>query len=517
MNKNRVLKYILLLVYTVLLCFFFSPSDSPFLKTKFIFLLTTFSLFVFLDLWIEKLFRIVLILSAVISLITFPTFVVYGKIDSGFIESALYTNVAQSVSYAKTLNLWVFLIAILFFVSCLFIAYYKPFNKLPKIKNTFVKLLSFLLIAVSFYPSINKYREDSTLEPQYYIFTQPIYHIVKIPYLSYSTLKVQKELDNIKQKQDSWEIVQNTNNQAERLVVVIGESLGKNLLHSYGFPLKNTPFIDSSKVIQFNNYLSFASHTVPSLFNTLKVGKNRSKLAFENNLVTLAQKLGYEVTWISNQTKIGRHETPISRIAAYSDTTIYLNNSQKIGVETKDIKLLSYLPYFSAKKGKQMLVLHMKGSHPSIQDRVIGEYEQFYVNEDLSCHSKVVEQTDDILRNVYEALLETKDSFKMIYFSDHGLTYKEEKLVHGNSKQSYQVPLLYWSSDMTDRQEIDVFRQGSDFLHFFSEVLGVQTANIKRPYKFISDQEYLKEDELILFDSIPYNTLEDIPLPVLSN
>ncbi len=138
-----------------------------------------------------------------------------------------------------------------------------------------------------------------------------------------------------------------------------------------------------------------------------------------------------------------------------------------------------------------MTVLHMYGSHPTSCDRTRGEYDEFIKSEELSCYNKTIKKLDAFLENVHSALNKTHESFCMIYFSDHGLMIEDNyTLVHSSEvKEAYNIPLLLWSSDIDSTIYVNEMRTSRDFLHLFTEVLGVRTSNIERDYNFISEDK----------------------------
>ncbi len=73
----------------------------------------------------------------------------------------------------------------------------------------------------------------------------------------------------------------------------------------------------------------------------------------------------------------------------------------------------------------QLIVLHLMGSHPQACDRTGGKYAEFVQSKETSCYLYTMTQTDDLLSKLYGQLRNSGDSFSMVYFSDHGLAFKE--------------------------------------------------------------------------------------------
>lgn len=54
-----------------------------------------------------------------------------------------------------------------------------------------------------------------------------------------------------------------------------------------------------------------------------------------------------------------------------------------------------------------------------------GKYAEFVQSKETSCYLYTMTQTDDLLSKLYAQLRNSGDSFSMVYFSDHGLAFKE--------------------------------------------------------------------------------------------
>lgn len=81
----------------------------------------------------------------------------------------------------------------------------------------------------------------------------------------------------------------------------------------------------------------------------------------------------------------------------------------------------------------------------------------------------------------------------MVYFSDHGLAFKErgkevQYLAHDDKfQQNFQVPFMVLSSDDKAHRKIKARRSANDFLSFFSQWTGISAKEIQPNYRFISE------------------------------
>ena len=117
-----------------------------------------------------------------------------------------------------------------------------------------------------------------------------------------------------------WDI-QSFTPKYKNYILIIGESMRKDYMSLYGFPLKTTPFLERVKGTVFENYYSAAPNTQPSLQHTLYRAE-KGETVYTDNIISLAKKAGVKTYWISNQGKIGEFDTMASRIGQSADETV---------------------------------------------------------------------------------------------------------------------------------------------------------------------------------------------------
>ncbi len=300
-------------------------------------------------------------------------------------------------------------------------------------------------------------------------------------------------------KPATWAIEKKGNKASQNIVVVVGESVRKDFLHAYGFPVSNTPFIANSPNIKFNNYISVAFSTIASLLRTIVLPEpNLKDYQMNNSVVTLAKKAGYKTYWLSNANRIWINDAnpyPTSIVAEQSDFVRFISQNL-MGHEDSDM-----LPYLDGilsedSDASKFIVFHMLGSHPNACDRTYGKYDEFVNSKEVSCYIKTIRMLDDFLKTIHQKLENANKPYTLIYFSDHGVMLKDESFVHsGSVQETFNVPLLLWNDTITTSKEINATRRGFDFLHFMSEVFDIKTKNINLKYKFISEDK--NEDTII--------------------
>ncbi len=510
MTLKNYKPYIYILILSLLQSFYFLGSHEEPLHTKIFFTITSFLICILLGSFSKKLFNIFIIFSLLVTCVIFPTIKIYGAIDYPLINSVFYSNKISGASYLKALNSG---ILIPLFLLAIFSFFLVRKNMNFHLDNKFKIIALAILI---FFP-IRRGLINSNPDLYKYFYILPVNKVLKAGHYYFLTKKEKKNFINALKKSDSWKIIARPKELPKKnIVVVIGESVRKDFLHSYGFPIKNTPFIDDSNRIQFEDYISVATHTVQSLTHTIALSDNLIDYNVANNIISLSKKAGYKTYWISVQGMFGQYSSPISEIGLQANFHYFLPKDKWI--HQKDDAMLPHFKEVMKDTAKQkVIVLHMQGSHPLACDRTGGIYDEFIKSDELSCYNKSIKDLDELLKNVYTELTKTGEDFDMIYFSDHGLKIKEDGyILHGNSKECHQVPLLLWSNKIKETKKIKATRTGKDFLHLFSEILAIKTKNIQRNYQFISeDKNDDKEIEVNSNGRKKYKDLESNPIRLI--
>lgn len=82
--------------------------------------------------------------------------------------------------------------------------------------------------------------------------------------------------------------------------------------------------------------------------------------------MALAAKAGYSTWWISNQGKLGEHDTRISVIASDAEHATFLKKGSFASRKTDDKLLLQETERALADTSSPKIIfLHMMGSHPN--------------------------------------------------------------------------------------------------------------------------------------------------------
>ncbi|MBF1995361.1 sulfatase-like hydrolase/transferase, partial [Serratia symbiotica] len=170
------------------------------------------------------------------------------------------------------------------------------------------------------------------------------------------------DLEATTMKQPDWVVSTMARNNGN-YIIIIGESMRRDHMSLFGYPLQTTPFLDSVNGQFYSNYISTAPNTFESLPRTLALSSGENT-TIANNVVTLAKAAGMKTHWLSNQGMLGQFDTPVSKVAMFSDTHHFLKKGDFQSRNTDDDDLLPLLQNALQEKSQDNLyVLHLMGSH----------------------------------------------------------------------------------------------------------------------------------------------------------
>jgi glucan phosphoethanolaminetransferase (alkaline phosphatase superfamily) len=227
---------------------------------------------------------------------------------------------------------------------------------------------------------------------------------------------------------------------------------------------------------------------VPCIFTRATL-KHKEIMARETSLLNLFKKHGFHTTWISMNDFYRKGNLPISAIAESADEKIF-----RFGLDefAKDSYLL---PYFhntinKHKAGRQLIVLHLKGSHFNYRKRYTTDFAVFKPDrcESTTCNTNAYDNsilfTDYMLWRFIQAL--KNQEALLFYVSDHGESLGETDergqvyWQHGQLERIEQrmVPMHVWASSRFIAKYPDRFaaleRRANTALshdHFFRSVV----------------------------------------------
>lgn len=249
-------------------------------------------------------------------------------------------------------------------------------------------------------------------------------------------------------------------------ILVVGESLSKRHLSSYGYQRDTTPFINTSEPIQFENAYSSHTHTMETLSLALTQSNQYNELDYfqSASLISLFNQAGFQTAWISNQISAGVWDNLVSALAQESEYVRFINSNVGKSDHTRKLddalvnELAEYLQQADLSRN-QFIVLHMMGSHIRYCDRTKDkaiplEHLPFYVYLDKQddCYDQSVIFTDRILQDIHTLASSYKAFTSLTYLSDHGEDVFSHLGHDANKFNEYmaEIPFVIWPSDKFD-------------------------------------------------------------------
>ena len=437
--------------------------------------------------------KVVLGLYSLVAALYFPFSRAYGSPNFNTLLALHATNVEESTEIFTIFPWYNYVVSTVIFILGVIAVRRKATSK-PHWHITNTVCLVFCVVVFFVQPIRNQvYGGVFALKDSGY----PAFRFVKDVIVNNNeVLEEVQRMAELSGKKDTWHVTA-VKPKYHTYVVVIGESARRDALGAFGGHWDNTPFSSSVNGYLFTNYMSASASTQKSLGLTLnRVVKDKPQ--YQDSFITLANRAGFQTWWFSNQGQIGEYDTVIASIAKRADEAHFLKSGDfEADKNTHDDQLLNLTAQVLAKPHTQpqLIVLHLMGSHPQACDRTHGKYTQFVQSKETSCYLYTMTQTDDLLKQLYGQLRASGESFSVVYFSDHGLAFKErgkavQYLAHDDQyQQNFQVPFMVLSSDDKAHNMITARRSANDFLSFFSQWTGIQTQEITPKYRFISQQK----------------------------
>lgn len=418
-----------------------------------------------------------------------PVGIIYGRINDGFIASALQTNSNEFCEFFQLIPVYCFVISGLLIIFTLYF-----WRQRLRQNNHKLPLLLFIVLAMITWPQ--------------HMLSGTVSKIID------TRREMARYQQMAQQPRDTWNVL-TAPAKYHTVVVVIGESVRTDYLSAYGYSQPTTPWLNSAASLLINGYISAAATTVNSLMRTLVINNNAKK-NINNNIVTLANKAGYYTWWISNQGTVGEHDTPISVIGHSAQRTHFLKTGGAGSQNIDDEQLLPKIAEAIQTPGQKIIFVHMMGSHPNTCNRLFNYPNRFQegYREKVGCYLASINKLDDMLKNIDGLLRKQPSSFAMIYFSDHGMSVDDSAdPVHHSSQfaTSYNVPLIITASDITARQQVNTLLSATHFLGIFEWLTGIRTTNLPavepRTARDAPSLTIFNGDENIALNTLPLQPL----------
>lgn len=266
---------------------------------------------------------------------------------------------------------------------------------------------------------------------------------------------------------------------APRIVVlVVGETARAESFGLNGYARNTTPELAQLDVINFSKVSSCGTETavsVPCMFSGMPRQQYDASLAsHREGLLDIAQRAGYQVTWIDNNSGCKGTCDRVAKFALPQALQQPWCDNGECHDEVLLASLEAYLKQLASQPHarNQLIVLHQIGSHgPAYYKRYPARFNQFKpacdTNAIQNCsHASLINSydntmlyTDHVLASLIKRL-QQQSGFQtaLWYLSDHGESTGEHGLyLHGTPyviapTQQTHVPMLLWFSKSWQQQ-----------------------------------------------------------------
>ena len=275
------------------------------------------------------------------------------------------------------------------------------------------------------------------------------------------------------------------------VVLVLGESMRRNYMHCYGYPLENTPKQDSlvgtGDLVLFSDAVSSAAWTASSISQSVSfyTQEGPEKEYYKYPALPLVLfKAGYYTYWVSNQETQGTGIQPVATLASTADSTRFVRNRTygdwNASLDSDILPLL--FDRTKTPAGKDLFeVVHLMGSHTPYSDRYIHEKAPFTVDNlpktlpngkptpsdakrrGIICdYVNSIHYNDQVVAQIFQRYSQTPAI--VIYLSDHGQAVFEnperpDYYEHEVSQAGLMIPLMVYTSPALREEHPEVYEQ----------------------------------------------------------
>ena len=316
----------------------------------------------------------------------------------------------------------------------------------------------------------------------------------------------------------------------ELFVLVLGESTTKSHLGIYGYNRQTTPQLLSKKdeLILFKDVISPHTYSIGAVVKLLTLANYEDpNPTNKGSIIQLANAVGFETHWLSNQRPIGSGNNLITRLSASVDHSKFLTSVIERNSTTLDESLLKDLNLVleESKSEKIFIVLHLIGTHHNYQERYPASFNVFSGDVNSNFKSKesinkinhydnAVLYNDFVVNSIIDLVKSTNTNSFILYLSDHGEELYKDRNMAGHNQDNptqsmYEVPFLLWQSPKYKNHrsiDIDANRRymTDDLFHSLADLMGVQSDCVNYQRSIFSNT--YEERTRIILDSIDYDT-----------
>lgn len=257
----------------------------------------------------------------------------------------------------------------------------------------------------------------------------------------------------------SVQLPQQTFRKPATIIVVVGESYGRNFMSAYGYTENNTtPWLkqvtddDSRHFIKYDHAYSSFGSTMQSSERALTEKNQYNDKEFNSSfsIIDLAKKAGYKTYWFSNQGIKNSTETPVQLVAKTADTSYWIEQEESsLHRIMYDGDLIKCLEQVNPNENN-FVVIHVMGCHELTLHRFPEDRTQFGtpgVFDLISNYEDAMAYSDWVWQQIFEYGRDKLNLQAMLIFSDHGANPYRKRTAENIPFINVRIPLIFYLSD----------------------------------------------------------------------
>lgn len=302
------------------------------------------------------------------------------------------------------------------------------------------------------------------------------------------------------------------------IILVIGESYGRNFMSAYGYSRNNTtPWLkectenDGKHFLRFNHAYSTFGSTVQSLEQALTEKNQYNNHPFKKSvtILDLAKKAGYKTYWFSNQGVKNTADTPIQLVGKTADVYHWIENDPIAQSRILyDGDLLPCLKDVNPNENN-FVVVHVMGCHELTIHRFPEERTKFGkkgVFDLIPNYEDAMAYNDWVLQKIYEYGKDNLNLQAMIIFSDHGANPYRKRTAENIPFINVRIPLIMYLSDEYQntfpettkalRNNLDRYYSNDLMFETIGGILNITSPQIDQNYNIANIKYSLTKDQI---------------------
>ena len=243
------------------------------------------------------------------------------------------------------------------------------------------------------------------------------------------------------------------------IIVLLGESYGRNFMSAYGYSendttpwLKKVTANDEKHFIKYNHAYSSFGSTMQSLERALTEKSQYNEIEFSKSfsIIDLARKAGYKTYWFSNQGIMNSTETPIQLVAKTADVSYWIEQEQvTLNRVMYDGDLIKCLEKVNPNENN-FIVIHVMGCHELTLHRFPEGRTKFGkpgVFDLIRNYEDAMAYNDWVIEKIFEYGKDKLNLQAMLLFSDHGANPYRKRTAENIPFINVRIPLIVYLSE----------------------------------------------------------------------